>query len=136
MRSKKVFQYLCISALAGCLLVSAGCGNEAAVVEGRGHARGSVLLNGEPLVGGGTVKFQSVDNPRIRVSVNLDNNGQFRVAQAPLGEVLMAVHTTPDLYPEMTPIPKKYASVKTSKLTGKIEHGVESFTIELTSKSK
>ncbi|MDA8563268.1 hypothetical protein N9L06_02325 [Mariniblastus sp.] len=134
MRSKDVFQLLCVSAFVGCLLVITGCKKEAVVVEGRAHARGVVLLDGEPLVGGGTVKFQSVKNPRIRVSVKLDQDGQFRVAQAPAGEVRMSVVTTPDIYPEMTPIPKKYSSLKTSKLSGTIEHGVEAFEIELKSK--
>ena len=134
MRSRDVSQLLCVSTLAGCLLLGVGCEKEEVLVEGRAHARGVVLLDGEPLVGGGTVKFQSVKNSRIRVSVKLDQDGQFRVAQAPAGEVRMSVVTTPDIYPEMTPIPKKYSSLKTSNLTGTIEHGVESFEIELKSK--
>ena len=120
--------------LLGCLLILGGCGGDQVQVEGRSPAKGSVTLDGKPLLGGGTIKFQSVDNPRKRVSANLDGNGQFLVGDAPTGKVKMTVITTPEIYPEMTAIPKKYSKLKTSGLEGTIAADDEAFEVKLLSK--
>ena len=128
-----MFRVLWIAVLSGCLLSLGGC-QEKIAIEDRAPAKGVVMLDGEPLSGGGTVKFQSVDNPRIRVSASLDDNGQFLVGDAPSGKVKMTVITMPELYPEMTPIPKKYSKLSTSELEATISHSDESFEIKLSSK--
>ena len=117
-----------------CLLTVAGCGSQAPVIDGRTAVKGTVMLDGQPLAGGGTVKFESVENKRIRVSVSLDSQGQFLVGDAPSGRVKMSVITTPEIYPEMTPIPKRYSKVETSGLEMIVVPNGESFEIELTSK--
>ena len=125
-----------VASLLGCLLLTlSGCsGGEEAQVEGRSPAKGVVTLDGEPLAGGGTIKFQSVENPRMRVSTGLDQNGQFLVGDAPVGKVKMTVITTPDLFPEMTAIPEKYSKLKTSGLEGTISPDDEEFEVKLLSK--
>lgn len=129
-----MFRMFCIAIIVSGLLTLGGCQKKQVLSEKRSPAIGVVTLNGEPLRGGGTVKFQLVDNPRMRVSTSLDDNGQFFVGDAPLGKVRMTVVTTPELYPEMTPIPKKYSKVATSGLEATIARDDESFEIELKSK--
>ena len=127
-----MFWKFCLAAVASCLIILSGCGEQQPLeIEGRAPAKGQVTLDGKPLTGGGSVKFQSVDNPRKRVTASLDDNGQFLVSDAPTGAVKMTVVTTPDLYPEMIPIPKKYSKVSTSGLERTIAPDAESFEIEL-----
>lgn len=80
------------------------------------------------------MKFQSVENPRMRTSVGLDDSGQFDVSSAPTGIVKISVMTTPELYPEMTLIPKKYSRLKASALQRTISDDDEPFEIKLKSK--
>lgn len=109
-----------------------GCTQQQQVSEDRAPAKGSVTLDGQPLTGGGTVKFQSVDNPRIRVSCSLNDKGEFLIADAPKGKVKMTVVTDPKTFPDQTRIPKRYQSLRTSNLEGTIAVGDESFEIKLT----
>ena len=120
--------------LVSCLLMLGGCGADQVQIEGRSPAKGKVTLDGKPLTGGGTIKFQSLENPRIRVSTNLDANGEFLVGDAPAGKVKMTVITTPDIFPEMIAIPKKYSKLETSGLEKTITQEDESFEVELLSK--
>ena len=93
--SKKMVRMLYMATLLGCLSVFGGCEGEQVQVEGRSPAKGSVTLDGKPLIGGGTIKFQSVENSRIRVTTGLDENGQFLVGDAPTGKVKMTVIHNP-----------------------------------------
>ena len=130
-----MFRVFCVGILAACLLTVAGCGGDKdTAANDRAPAKGQVFLDGEPLLGGGTVKFRSVENERMQVSVNLNSDGQFLVANAPTGKVKMTVVTMPKLYPEMTPIPKKYSKLTTSGLEGTVSHDGEPFEIKLKSK--
>lgn len=128
-----MYRLFCLGIFAGILLTLSSCRDHPVAIEGRAPAKGSVTLDGQPLTGGGTVKFQSVDNPRMRVSVALDENGQFRVSDAPEGKVKITVITTPKIYPEMIPIPKKYSKLKTSALEGTISQDSKPFVIKLKS---
>ena len=132
--SREMVRMFHMAAIIGCLLTLGGCSESQVQVEGRAPAKGSVTLDGEPLTGGGTIKFQSVENPRMRVSANLDANGQFLVGDAPSGKVKMTVITTPDIFPEMKKIPKKYSKLKTSGLEGTISPDDDSFEVKLLSK--
>ncbi|MDB4766353.1 hypothetical protein OAG71_01560 [bacterium] len=129
-----VSQMLGFVILASCVLVFSGCPGKQATNEIRTTARGVVKLDGEPLKGGGSIKFQSVENSRIRVSVTFDAEGSFGVGDAPKGPIQIAVTTAPELYPEQVPIPKRYANLATSGLDTTIPLGDEPFEINLKSK--
>jgi hypothetical protein len=123
----------------GCLLlalaVALGCGKKGPRMEaGRGRATGTITIDGKPLRGG-SIFFVSATDPMRRVVVSIKTDGTFSVADAPTGDVLIAVDTesqksnNPDNY---VPIPSKYKTEKTSGLTATIKD--EPLVIELKSK--
>ena len=106
------------------LAVVAGCPRHPATHESnRGLVTGTVSVDGK-LVGGGTITFVSAKDPMYRVSVMIKPDGSFRVGDAPLGEVLVAIDTeaakvgNPNGY---IPIPARYTNVKTSGLTAVVK---------------
>ena len=129
-----VTQLIGVVFLASCVFVFSGCSEDQTTNETRTSARGLVKLDGAPLKGGGSIKFQSVENSRIRVSVTFDANGNFGVGDAPKGPIQIAVSTSPELYPEHTPIPKKYENLSTSGLETTIPLDDETFEVNLSSK--
>jgi hypothetical protein len=101
------------------LLIALGCGKRAPQMEaGRGPAKGTITIDGKPLRGG-TIFFVSAKDPLMRVALNIKSDGTFSVADAPVGDVLVAVDNesqkfnNPGVY---VAIPKKYGNVKTSGL--------------------
>jgi hypothetical protein len=101
----------------------AGCRAKTQKVEAnRAPVSGVVTLDGVPLTGG-CITFISVVDPAIMMVTAIHEEGRFSVKNAPSGDVLVAVETestkfgNPSAY---VPIPKKYASVKTSRLKATI----------------
>jgi hypothetical protein len=124
MKSMQKKTILRCSVLVALFAIAAGCGKRPATYEGnRGLVTGTVSVDGK-LVGGGSVTFVSAKDPMYRVTVMIKPDGSFRVGDAPLGEVLVAVETesakigNPSGY---IPIPRKYTNVKTSGLTATIK---------------
>jgi hypothetical protein len=123
---------LCLSVA---VLSLGGCGGRGATHESRrGPVKGTVTINGKTL-GGGSITFVSIDDPRYRVVAPLRADGTFSVTDAPLGRVRVAVETesarlgAPGAY---TPIPEKYGKPDASGLTATIEKQVgQSILIEL-----
>jgi hypothetical protein len=107
----------------GCLLLALvfalGCGPRTPRMEaGRGRATGTITLDGKPLRGG-TIFLVSAKDSMYQVAVSIKPDGTFSVADAPTGDVLVAVDNesqkfnNPQVY---VPIPAKYKDVKTSGL--------------------
>jgi hypothetical protein len=127
-----------------CLLLAVilgfGCGKRTPRMEsGRGQAIGTITFDGKPLRGG-TIFIVSAKNPICQVAVSIKPDGTFSVADAPTGEVLIAVDNesqkgnNPQAY---VALPAKYKSVKTSGLkfnVGGKDAGDAGLKIELTSK--
>ncbi len=106
---------------------------------GRGAAKGTITIDGKPLRGG-TVFIVSAKDPMRLVAVTIKPDGTFSVADAPTGEVLIAVDNesqkgnNPQAY---VPLPAKYRDVKTSGLKGTIAGNAgegEALKVELKSK--
>jgi hypothetical protein len=128
----------------GCLLlalvVAFGCVKSGPRMEsGRGPAIGTITLDGKPLLGGSIV-IVSAKDPMCRVVVSIKPDGTFSVADAPTGDVVLAVDNesqktnNPQAY---VPIPAKYRDVKTSGLKATIGNNKGEgggLTIELKSK--
>jgi hypothetical protein len=123
------------------LLIALGCGKRKPQMEaGRGPAVGTITIDGKPLRGG-TIFLVSAKDSMYRVAITIKSDGTFSVADAPTGDVLVAVDNesqkfnNPDNY---TPIPKKYRDAKTSGLKATIggggAEGQKPLSIELKSK--
>lgn len=121
-----------IAALLACLLVTLGCNDDPNISPERSEAIGSVSLDGTPL-NGGTVTFRLIENPKRRVTTNIDSEGNFSVGNAPLGKVEMIVSTTQDIQydPEVMRIPLKYEKYETSGLRTEISKEMDPLVIEL-----
>jgi hypothetical protein len=113
--------------LSGCVLfvlaVALGCGKTTPRMEsGRGAVTGTITIDGKPLPGG-TIFFVSAKDPQMLVSSTIKSDGTFSVADAPKGDVLVAVDNesqkgnNPKNY---IPLPGKYRNAKTSGLTANI----------------
>jgi hypothetical protein len=112
---------LCLSVA---VLSLGGCGGRGSTREGcRGPVTGTVTIDGKTL-GGGSITFVCIDDPKYRVVAPLRGDGTFSVADAPLGRVRVAVETestrvgNPGSY---TRIPEKYGKPDTSGLTATID---------------
>jgi hypothetical protein len=98
------------------------------------RATGTITFDGKPLRGG-TIFFISATDPMRRAPATIKSDGTFSVADAPTGDVLIAVDNesqkgnNPDAY---VALPAKYRKEKTSGLTAKIDGSP--LTIELKSK--
>ncbi len=122
------------------LVIVLGCGKRAPRMEaGRGPAIGTITIDGQPLRGG-TISIVSAKDPMYQVVVTIKSDGTFSVADAPTGEVLIAVDNesqksnNPQAY---VPLPAKYTSVKTSGLTATIGKGAgEGSPLKIELKSK
>jgi hypothetical protein len=137
---------MCKQPVLGCcgifvlLLVVVGCGKKTPTHEAnRGGVTGSITLDGKP-IGGGEITFISAKDPIYRVTAMVRFDGSFRVADAPTGEVLVAVDTAsaqignPKGY---VAIPAKYKNIKTSGLTANIlKDKPEGITLNFDLKSK
>lgn len=121
---------------------SGGCGKKAKFLEAsRTPVTGVVMFDGKP-IGGGNITLVSAKDPTCMTMRFIKADGTFKVGNAPHGEVLVAVETesakigNPSGYVK---IPRRYASVKTSKLKIVIpksegEEPPKPLVIELTSK--
>jgi hypothetical protein len=121
------------------LVVALGCPKSGPRMEsGRGAAKGTITLDGQP-VRGGTIFLVSAKDSRYQVAVTIKSDGTSSVADSPTGEVLVAIDNesqkfnNPQAY---VPIPAKYKDIKTSglKLTVGADQGEGGLKIELKSK--
>jgi hypothetical protein len=133
MSKKALFAGSCILLA---LLITLGCGKSGPKMEaGRGAARGTITLDGQP-IRGGTIFFVSAKDPLYRVAVTIKTDGSFSVADAPKGDVLVAVDNESQKFnnpKNYVALPSKYTNVKTSGLTATIG-GEDPLKIELKSK--
>jgi hypothetical protein len=105
------------------LFVALGCVKRGPRMEaGRGGAKGTITFDGKPLRGG-TIVLVSAKDPMRLVAVTIKPDGTFSVADAPTGEVVIAVdnesqkNNNPQAY---VPLPAKYKDIKTSGLKGTV----------------
>ena len=108
------------------LLLAAGCQSSGPAGENnRGPVSGKVTLNGQPLPGG-SITFLLPSDQRYRATALIGRQGEFSVADAPLGKVEVEVETLS--YNAMHPgtpfqIPAKYGRRETSGLTIEVGPG-------------
>jgi hypothetical protein len=97
-----------------------GCGHRMTIESSRAEASGTVTLDGKPLPTG-SITFISAEDPRFRVTAMIKPDGGFRVADAPLGRVRVAIETESARgNPGYVPIPARYADAKTSGVTATV----------------
>jgi hypothetical protein len=128
--------------IGGCLVLSlvvaVGCGKTGPRMEaGRGPVRGTITIDGKPLLGG-TIFIVSAKDPMYQAAVSIKPDGTFSVADAPTGDVVVAVDNesqkfnNPKAY---VPLPAKYKNAKTSGVKATIgKDASEGLKIELKSK--
>jgi hypothetical protein len=116
-------------------LVLCGCDGN------RGAVAGTVRFAGQPLKTG-YVTFTSEANPGVEVSSLIHEGGSYRIADCPPGPVKIAVKAAvprsgqgrasnkPAPAPQ-PPIPPRYASPNTSKLTYTVHPGAQEHDIDL-----
>ncbi len=105
---------------------AAGCGSRRRSADDRAAISGTVTYQGKPLRGG-SITFISETQPEMRVTCMIQPNGSFSAADAPLGNVLVAVEThsvmlggDPTHY---VAIPNHYAHAGRSGVTYHIDSG-------------
>jgi hypothetical protein len=115
------FHTLCIALVVVSAFV--GCGKKSQQPDSHfTQTSGIVTFDGKPLPGG-SVTIISAKDSLYRGMAAIGDNGIFRIRNAPVGDVLIAVDTVamqrfaPNRY---VPIPAKYAKVATSGLTANI----------------
>ena len=130
------------SGLAGALALTLhGC------AERRGDISGTVRLGGKP-VSRGFVTFVSQDNPRLRTSSRVGDDGRYHVSDCPVGTVKITCKTavphggkadlarvgrrvTKSLEVKLPAIPAHYANPETSGIKYTVISGKQRYDLEL-----
>ena len=105
---------------------AAGCSGRRQSADHRAAVSGTVTYQGKPLRGG-SITFISETQPEMRVTCMIQPDGSFSVADAPIGNVLVAVETHSVMLggdaEHYVPIPEHYAHAGRSGVTYQIQSG-------------
>lgn len=116
-----------------CLIVNVGCDHKPAQRPGTAIVLGSVKLKDQP-VKGGSLTFISQSDPNDTASCKIGHDGNFAIADAPLGDAKVTVDTETIkgyLGDRYVKVPTKYWQPGTTDLTVKIQEGENKVELKL-----